>query len=487
MPATAIQLRRRAGELKQQALAKLNDLHAIIERQAGGTLQAGETKLTHEELSKRRQEIEDLNREAKELENLDTLEGLLSRSGDASPLAREVLAGAGGDLGSDRLPFKGLGQYLRMVRGLGGPSDLINLPRPSEEQKAALYALWKGASLFTRGDAVKDVKELFPQGNDREFKQAFEQKALVGDDTGSAGRGDFLVPTEHMAELLKAMGELQQFANRARHVPMTRRTLDFPRLAQSTAADTRPVYGFAAITKIGEGVQKDEREPTFEQLLLTAFKYAAYVEASDELLADSIIGLAPVLIELLTSATAYEFDRDTMRGAGGTTEPQGFIGHASTWQQNRETAGTVTIGDVLGLFERWFGNNGVFLHHPSVLPKLGALAASNVIFWNRDVSSSLPGTLLGIPLVKSHKLPVVGTEGDLCLVDPSYYLVGDLQRITVSSSTHFRFRNDITAWRSIYRAAGTPWPAGLFSMEASGGLMTFRVSPFCVLSAVATS
>lgn len=492
-----IELKKRAGELRNQVAEGLTSLKATITEQAewGDNVPEGKTKLSGTEIKSRMDALDEKSQEAQALMSMDSLEGILSNPDNVTDEAKRMAGAPGGHVAGPGArqgkTWPSLGGFLRSVRSLNGLSDVMDFDPLSKSQKLQLVQSWHAAVSYSKGEPFqKDLLLPDDEEGSKRALQRFEQqgKALVGDDTGSTGRGDYLVPTEHMAELLQVMGEEQAFVNVARQIPMSRRTLDFPRLAQTTASDTRPIFGFAAITKIGEGVQKPEHEPVFEQLTLTAVKYAAYIEASDELLSDSIIGLAPVLVQLLTSAISYEWDRDGMRGSG-SSEPQGFLGSDAEWVQNRITAATIGLGDILGLEERFFGGgpNSRYLHHPSVLPKLGLLASSNVIFWNRDVSGKLPGTLLGRPLVRTHKLPVLGTKGDLCLVDPAYYLAGNLQGMTVASSPHYKFRNDLTAWRAVFRAAGTPWPAGLFSMESSGTAMTYRVSPFCVLGNAASS
>lgn len=467
------ELKKAAGEKRQEAQKILSDLHETLMKQVNGEIDA-DSRLTADEISQRRQEAADLQAEAKEIEGVVEDKDILSRE-DVSDEARHILneAGAGGS-GEEKeeLPFKSIGEFLRAVRTVHGDySDPINMTKP---QKRAMNWLRESATKMERNERIptKDLGDT-------------ELKTLVGDDSGSDGRGDYLVPTVHMSELLRVMGESQQFANRARRIPMARPSVDFPRLAQTDGDDTRPMFSFAAVTKIGEGVQKPEREPTFEQFTLTAVKYAAYVEASDELLLDSIVDVPPVLTELLTSAIAYEYDRDTMRG-GGSTEPQGFIGSNAEYAVNRQASNDVQLADIFNMEQRLFGDDAVYMYHPSIIPDLYGLQSNNIIVWNPNLADGVPGTLLGRPLVKTHKLPSLGTKGDFCLVDPSYYLVGDLQRITVANSIHYQFRNDVTAWRALFRAAGAPWPAGTFSHEASGSTKTWEVSPFITLDVPAT-
>lgn len=490
-----IKLKKQAGELREQAQAELDEFRDFVTRQAAGELEEGETRLSPEEIEARSQEIQQKFREAKAIEGVDTLDGVMNRPAeemsDRAAYIRELR-----NIFSDspdrtdekgrfpKTPFKSIGEFFRCVRANSG--DYEKAEPLTDDQRVWLKGLRQLATRFGQGeDMYLAEKEVFGEGGKwaKESVAAAEVKTLQGDTTGS---GEELVPTEHMVRLLEVMGEQQVFMNRAFRVPMSRRTIDFPRLAQTDATDTRPMFSFAAITKVDEGAQKPEHEPGFQQLTITAFKYAAYTEASDELLMESIVDLPPVLVRLLTNAIAYEYDRDGFRGSG-TGEPQGFIGSAAEFAVNRETASQISLQDIFAMESRFFGGTGWWYYHPSTIPQLYALQQNNIIVWNPNVATAAPGTLLGRPLQTTHKLPTLGTKGDLCLVDPQFYLAGDLQRITVANSIHFRFRNDITAWRAVFRGAGTPWPAAPFSHEASGGNMTYRVSPFVILDVVATS
>lgn len=481
MSVAKISLKREASEKRLEAQTKLDELSGFLRRQVTGELEEGETRLSPEEIVTRKKGIQSLLDEASALEGVDNLDGVMKRDpkdmgGTAREIQQDFTAENGGRKGdaANAVAFKSVGDFLRSVRATTGETSEILDVRMTDQKRKHLDRLRKAAIRFAQGEPI--AKELGDM----------ELKTLVGDDDGSAGRGDFLIPTEYMSELLRIMGEQQQFANRARRIPMSRRTVIFPRLAQTTAADTRPIFSFAAVTKIAEAATKPEREPTFEQLSLTAIKYAAYVEASDELLMDSIVDLPPVLIDLLTSAISYEFDRDTMRGAG-TTEPQGWIGSDAEYVVNRTTSQEINFADILEMEARFFGTDGIYIFNQSAIPEIYGLAQNNLIVWNRDLTARVPGTLFGREMVRTHKLPQLGVKGDFNLVDPSFYLVGELQAISVASSIHYRFRNDVTAWRAMYRATGAPWPAGPFSMESDGTNLTYEVSPFVVLGDDVTS
>lgn len=470
-----IELRQKAGQLREQALQEWEEFKAEVAGQLDGDNE-GESRLTADEISAKRAEIEAKLARAKEIQGLDSMEGLMENAEEgASDSAKGVLSQIANALSAnaskednDESVWKSTNHFLRAIRTKHGNYDHgLSL---SDKQREQLRLARKLATLMHRGERLpeKDLSEA-------------QLKTLVGDDTDSPSGGHYLVPPEHRAELLRAMAEEQQFVPRARRIPMSRPQVDFPRLVQTDAEDTRPMFSFAAVEKIAEGAEKPAREPSFEQMVLNAIKYAAYTEASDELLVDSIVPLQPVITGGLTDAIAYEYDRDCIRG-DGTGEPQGFLGSDAEVVVDRNADNEIDTDDIFRMESRFFGDNGVYMYHPSAIPQLYALTQDNIIVWNPDLADGVPGTLLGRPLVKTHKLPVLGEKGDLCLVDPSFYLVGDLQAITIANSVHYRFRNDITAWRATFRGAGAPWPAGPFSHEADGtATHAYEVSPFVAL------
>jgi HK97 family phage major capsid protein len=86
---------------------------------------------------------------------------------------------------------------------------------------------------------------------------------------------------------------------------------------------------------------------------------------------------------------------------------------------------------------------------------------------------------MGIPLVFVDRLPALGTKGDLCLVNLSYYLIKDGSGPFVDLSDQIRFLNDEVVFRITWHVDGKPWltePIGLEGSTAN------TVSPFVVLA-----
>jgi len=66
-------------------------------------------------------------------------------------------------------------------------------------------------------------------------------------------------------------------------------------------------------------------------------------------------------------------------------------------------------------------------------------------------------TILGRPVIFTEKVPKLGVTGALSFVDFGFYLIGDRQVMSAMSSPHFKFQNDVTAYRIVERLDGRPW------------------------------
>lgn len=109
------------------------------------------------------------------------------------------------------------------------------------------------------------------------------------------------------------------------------------------------------------------------------------------------------------------------------------------------------------------------------------LAASSMVTFISNMRDRPVPTLLGKPIVFSHLGPPLSGPGDLALINPDFYAVAMRQAVTVESSIHYKFRNDITAYRFFARAGGIPIPTGPYSYKATVGNKDYAVSPFIAL------
>ena len=306
-----------------------------------------------------------------------------------------------------------------------------------------------------------------------------ETKTL-SESVGSSG--GFTVMPEYRTQLFMLNEFTRYVRERAMVMPMSARQILMPALDQTgSTAGVSNIYGGVIPTWTEESAEKTETEPDFRQIAIVAHKLALYTEASDELLADSAIGLETLLYGLFGGAIANEEEWVFINGTGAG-QPLGInnVGCASTYRQTRAGAGAISITDVFNMISHFMGSSPIWLAHQSTMPQIYGLngpAANPSYVWINNAREGAPATLMGYPIFFIENTVTLGSEGDLILADWSKYIIGDRQQTTIDSSNHFKFRNDLTAWRAVHRLGGRPWLSSLLTLRDGAT----EVSPFVVL------
>jgi len=306
-----------------------------------------------------------------------------------------------------------------------------------------------------------------------------QQKDLIESIGASGG---FLVPTETIPQLQMYDSDMLAVRPRATVIPMRRRSLQMPVLDQTGGASGTPAWFGGLLGKwTEEAGSKTETEPSFKQIELVAHKLVLYTEASDELLADSAVALEALLGALYRGAINWYEERAFVQGTGAG-QPLGIINAGATITVARAATGAFGLTDLVDMVESFRGSNPIWMINQSGLSNLLLLngpATNPSYVFMPSARDGVPSTLFGYPVFYNEHCPLVGTAGDVILADWSKYLIGDRQAITIDSSKHFRFQNDITAWRAVHRVDGQPWLSAPFTL-ADG---TSQVSPFVILGA----
>ena len=304
-----------------------------------------------------------------------------------------------------------------------------------------------------------------------------ETKDLVENIGASGG---FLVPVEQDNNLYKVDPADQVVRPRATIVPMRRRQIQFPVLDQTGTTASQPHWFGGVLAKwTEEAGSKEETQPSFRQMALTAYKLVCYTEASDELLADSAISLEALLQSLFAGTINWQEENAFIKGSGAG-QPLGVINAGATITVNRQATVSIGIQDIVNMLESFQGTNPVWLCTRQALSNLMLLngpAGNPSYIFMPSARDGMPNTLFGYPLIYSEHCPALGTAGDLILADWSKYLIGDRQAVTVDASKHYKFQNDLTAWRAVHRVDGRPWLSAPLTYEDG----TTQVSPFVIL------
>ena len=302
-------------------------------------------------------------------------------------------------------------------------------------------------------------------------------KDLV-ENTGAAG--GFLVFPEHRNELMMFSPLMQLVRQRAMVLRMGSRVLQIPVLNQGTTPTAGSAFFGGVIPYwTEEGEYKDESEPSFGQMELIAHKLITYTEASDELLADSAIGLEDLLRGLFGGSISNELEWTFINGTGAG-QPLGVINAPVTLVQPRAVAGAIGIADIFGMIAQFAGQSPIWIAHQSTLLQLLALSGPPLTpsyVWIGNGRDSYPTTLMGYPVFFVENAQTLGVQGDLILADFSKYVIGERQDTTIDSSKHYRFRHDLTSWRAVTRVDGRPWAVAPVTYRDG----VTSVSPFVIL------
>jgi HK97 family phage major capsid protein len=323
--------------------------------------------------------------------------------------------------------------------------------------------------------------------------EALHRRAIIGTASDASG-GEFLLPLQQVASIFAVDVELPGMAQLATRFPVSGRTLRIPYVVQDDATDTRPMAGIANVAIVGEGDEKPLREPTFAQRLLTVYKYAAYSELGDEVLADDFTGdLAPTLTKLVGGQVMNKINEDVSFDGTGSSQPLGAFhaNNAAILVHNRETSMSITTGDIFGMYAKHtfgMGRSAWFINR-TALPKLLALTlgSNTLVSFLPNLQGAPVMTLLGLPVFMTDLNPVLGVKGDLALGNGGFYAMALRQALTVESSIHYKFRHDLTAYRFLARAGGIPIPTATYAYKSPSGTKVAEHSPFVVLGDDASS
>jgi HK97 family phage major capsid protein len=311
----------------------------------------------------------------------------------------------------------------------------------------------------------------------------WSQKAALGESSGAAG--GYTVPPEFYQGLMQIVAENTFIRPRAFVMPMAGATLQIPYLDITTAqsAGVSPFFAGVQMYWTAEAQTRTETEPAFKQMELKAWELSGYSVSSNVLLQDSVIGLEKFLMTLFAKAIAW-FEEYAFLQGNGVGKPLGMLTAGAALSVGRATSNLVQFADVAGMWAKllpasW--GSAVWTFSPSVVPQLLQLkdGANRAIFISIDqgITKAPNWSLLGRPAFATEKVPPLGSSGDLMLLDPALYVIGDRMSVEVAASEHVNFLKNQMTWRVVERVDGQPWMEKPITLQDG----STQVSPFVYL------
>jgi HK97 family phage major capsid protein len=300
--------------------------------------------------------------------------------------------------------------------------------------------------------------------------------------TGSTG--GFLIPEEQQDTLLAATAEASIMRQRATIIPMKRQLIKIPRLTQTEAlsAGLPRWFGGMIFYWRAQGQPLTATEAKFGQVELAVKELIGYTAAENELVQDSAISLEAFLAGPMGFAGGIAWMEDFAFIQGnGAGQPLGFLNAPCTLATSRDSDNHIVYADLVNMQQHFLPSaaKGIWLISISAFAQIMMMETTTGFpIWANTVAGG-PNTLLGRPYIVTEKMPVLGQVGDIALIDPTYYLIGDRQATTVEATQYDKWNEFKTSWRVMHRVDGEPWLEAPITLQDN----STQVSPFVVLAA----
>jgi HK97 family phage major capsid protein len=205
-------------------------------------------------------------------------------------------------------------------------------------------------------------------------------------------------------------------------------------------------------------------KPKLGTSTLRLHKLMALTPVTDELLADAN-ALESYLPGLMARSIRWKTNEAILFGTGAGQPEGAFNGSAAVVQakDSGQATKTVSLANVSNMIARLTPGSfprAVWLITPDALPSLFGLTLGNYPIYlpiSQGAQGSPYGTLMGRPIMVSQHAAAFSAQGDISLVDLSYYrTITKAGGIQTATSMHLYFDADATAFRAIFRVDGQP-------------------------------
>jgi HK97 family phage major capsid protein len=336
-------------------------------------------------------------------------------------------------------------------------------------------------ALAVRGHALK-------HGHDPRLEHLAAATTYGSEGIGSDG--GFAVPPTFREAILKTIFGEQSLLSRCMIETVDGNSFNMP-IDETTPWATS---GNIRATFESEASAAAQTKPALGERVLKLNKLRVFVPVSNEVLEDAP-GLDFYLRSKVPDAITFKLNQKLLLG-NGVGEPFGVMNSGALitiTKESSQASATIMGINVVKMFSRlpngsaataaWVYNHeiGPQLFTLSILGR-GATGADVATFGGLlpvvyDPDSEVGvGRLLGCACIPSQSLPVLGTTGDLVLVDWRHYLVvlksGPNPKTELS--IHLWFDQDISAFKFTLRLAGLPtWSAAASPLNGSTNLSPY--------------
>jgi HK97 family phage major capsid protein len=200
-------------------------------------------------------------------------------------------------------------------------------------------------------------------------------------------------------------------------------------------------------------------DPTFDSVVLGAYKQAFLVAVAEELLTDSGVNLEDELARAGGNSIGTRVNSLLTTGAG-STEPTGVV-TASTLGATGTAAGGVPTGDnIVDLFYSLDGavrasNSFAFMASPTTIASIRKIKdTTGQYIFQPSLAAGTPDTLLGRPLIENVGMASGTSAKSILAGDWNAYRVRVAGGLQVAQSSDFQFNLGLVNYRFQIRVDG---------------------------------
>lgn len=372
-----------------------------------------------------------------------------------------------------------LQNILKAEMALVEEERMLNLEKEQREQKSAQTS---PKEFRSGGDFMVALYNLVKKSHRDPRLDALSienVKALSGEE---GLKGGILIPAAQQTQILEVAGEKSFVRQYATVVPMESRIVNWPALDYSRgAAGVNAFSGGIRGYWPEENNAPTESQPYFKGVTLHARELEALCYVPNSLLRDSAVSLQTFFSgqQGFGGTFANEIDYKAINGVGNGS-PLGVLNSPAKLTVSRSASTTFKFVDAVTMLSKMLTTGSArWVINRSVMPQLLQFVdAGNNSLFMANAAIAPEGTLLGLPVDWTGKNPVLGTAGDVMLIDWSYYLLGERQGMTMEVDTSYKFAESQTAYKATMAVDGQPWLHSVITLMDG----TTTVSPYVVLS-----
>ncbi len=367
----------------------------------------------------------------------------------------------------------GLGEIVRCLywRKAHGDDERVSdsMAKYAHEK---LDRVWKLSRSSWQDNSDQNVTAENPLGISRDGSES----------TNGAPTYGYLVRPEFAGDVFMIEPESDVFVN-TKQIPVgATNEYHYPALDQySSTTPTRTSNYFAGVVlgRKPEDVSRGLADAKISEIEFKLTDLTGMTKISRDLLADSFVPIDGFVTELFRRAYKWRRDWDFINGTGAG-EPLGILQAGCLVKVTRDTASHIVYEDISGMMAKlhpscWAG--AYWIANLTTITDLMAIKnhATNYVYQPNSLvgqwmtpslvrqggpgvgfGAAFQGTLEGLPVKFTEKVPALGTSGDLCLVHNPSYGEATRQSLEIGMSEHRYFETDQVAIRFKLRNDGKP-------------------------------